>query len=430
MNKNGLSIVFSVVALCTIFTYPTMSQPQAADRIVAVVGREALLFSDLKAQMELYVVNNRLDPKTPGLQQKVLDAMVDEKLLLGKALEDTTITVTDEEVSSELDALLAERVQQAGSEKRLEEIYGIPMNRMRREFRDDMRKQLFIRKIQQSKFGDITASRKEVEDFFTQYHDSLPRVPEELELYHIFKTPTLSEAAKNRVKAFAQTILDSVRAGGDFADFAKRYSEDKGSGAAGGDLNFVRRGEFVKEFEEVVFGLKEKELSDPVLTPFGYHIIQLLERRGEQVHARHILFKIPEDSSTKNQAIDFLSSLKDSLSQTVSFYELAKKYSEDKETAPVGGLIGKYPVTQIDESLLATVKTLKEGEVSAPVEVVQGTSRGYHIVFLRRRVPEHAMNLDDDGSRIEQLAISFKRNGEYQKWLKQLRDEIYWDERL
>jgi peptidyl-prolyl cis-trans isomerase SurA len=301
---------------------------------------------------------------------------------------------------------------------------------MRREYRDEMRKQLYSRKLQQAKFGDITASRKEVEEFFSQYKDSLPRVPEEIELYHIFKIPTVSENAKNAVKQKAQAILDSIRAGGDFADFAKRYSEDKGSGASGGDLNFVRRGEFVKEFEEIVFSLKEKEMSDPVESPFGIHIIQLLERRGEQVHARHILFKIPEDSSSLKTAVEYLNSLKDSLKQGVSFYDLAKRYSDDKETAPVGGLIGKYPITQLDDNILSTVKTMKEGDVSEPVEIAQGSAKGYHIIYLRRRIPEHTMNLTDDWNRLEQLTMNYKRTTEYQKWLKQLRDEIYWDIRL
>ena len=429
MNNNYRFIPAILLSLIVISGH-AVSQPKAIDRVVAVVGREALLQSDLDTQVERYVVDNRIDPATPGLQQTVLDAMINEKLLLGKALEDTTISVTDEEVTTELDALLAEKVQQAGSEKRLEELSGMPMSRMKREFRDDMRKQLFIRKIQQAKFGDITVSRKEVEDFFTQNQDSLPKQAEELELYHIFKIPTLSDRAKTAVKEKAQKILDSIRAGGDFADFAKRYSDDKGSGAAGGDLNFVRRGEFVKEVEEVVFSLKEKEISDPVLSPFGYHILQLLERRGEQVHARHILFKIPEDTSSKSETIDFLKSLKDSMKNGMSFYELAKKYSDDKQTASVGGLIGKYPVTQLDAAILSTVKNMNEGDVSDPVEVNQGSPKGYHIVYLKRRIPEHAMNLKDDWNRIEQVAINFKRNGEYQKWIKQLRDEIYWDVRL
>jgi peptidyl-prolyl cis-trans isomerase SurA len=424
-----LNILAALFALLSLFNCAN-AQPTVVDRIVAVVGKEPILLSDLQAQAQFYIMNKSVDPNSPTLQQEVLDAMINDKLFLAKALEDTTITVTDDEVTNELDALLAQRVQQAGSEKRLEEIYGIPLSKMKREYRDEMRKQLYSRKLQQAKFGDIAVSRKDVEDFFTQYKDSLPRVPEELEIYHIFKIPRVSENAKNAVKEKARKILDSIRAGGDFADFAKRYSDDKGSGRDGGDLNFVRRGEFVKEFEEVVFSLKEKEIPDPVETPFGIHIVQLLERRGEQVHARHILFKIPEDSTSIKTTIDYLNSLKDSLKQGENFYSLAKKYSDDKETAPVGGLIGKYPVTQLDESILSTTKNMKEGDISEPVEVAQGSSKGYHIIYLKQRIPEHTMNLADDWSRLEQLAINFKRTNEIQKWIKQLRDEIYWDVRL
>lgn len=406
------------------------TQQTVADRIVAVVGKEALLQSDLAAQVQFYVFNNHVDAGTPGLQQQVLNQMIDEKLIISRALEDTNISVTDDEVNAELEAVIQQRVQQAGSEKRLEEIYGMPISRMRREFRDEMRKQLYSRKLQQEKFGDVAASRREVEQFFAQYKDSLPRVSEELELYHIFKIPGRGGKALLQVKEKALNVLDSLRHGGDFADFARRYSEDKGSAPGGGDLNFVRRGEFVKEFEEVVFGLKEGQISDPVETPFGIHLIQLLERRGESVHARHILFRIPEDSTAINETILILNNLRDSVKNGASFYDLAKRYSDDKETGPVGGYIGRYPVTQLDASLLDIVKDMKEGDISAPAPVAQGSIKGYHIVYLRRRIPEHAINLTDDWSRIEQLAMNYKRGQQYQEWIKQLRNEIYWDIRL
>ena len=431
MNKRILALAGAVFAVILGSGLRAQtSNAVVADRIVAVVGKEAILQSDLNAQLQFYVVNNRLDPNTPGLAKQVLDAMVDKDLLISKALEDTNITVSDEEISNELESVLQQRVQQAGSERRLEETYGLSMAKMRREFREEMRKELFSRKLQQSKFADVLASRREVEEFFTTYKDSLPRVPEELELYHIFKIPGIGGKVRAQVKSKALVILDSIRHGGDFADFAKRYSEDKGSAPGGGDLNFVRRGEFVKEFEEVVFGLREQQISEPVETPFGIHLIQLVERRGESVHARHILFRIPEDTSAVLETVAFLTQLRDSVVNGANFYDLAKRHSDDKETGPVGGFIGRYPVTQIDDSLLATVKTMKDGEISRPVEVAQGSTKGYHIVYLKRRVLEHAINLTDDWTRIEQLAINFKRTNQYQEWLRQLRNETYWDIRL
>ncbi len=406
------------------------ARSQVLDRIVAVVGKEPILLSDLNAQVEFYAFNNRIDASTPGLKQQVLDAMVNEKLMLAKALEDTTISVTEDQVTNQLDALIAQRVQQVGSEKKLEEIYGMPISRMKREFRDETRKQLLVESLRQLKFGDMEVSRREVEEFYAHFKDSLPQVPEELELYHIYKVPKVSSAVKERIKERARRIIDSLRAGGDFADFAKRYSEDPGTGPSGGDLGFVRRGQFLKEFEEAVFSMKEGQISDVIETPLGFHIIQLIERRGEQVHPRHILLKIPHDDSEADSTIAFLKALRDSAMHGADFSDLAKRHSEDKESAPLGGLLGRLPITQFDKSVVDVVKNLKEGEISMPVEVPSDKTPGYQILYLKKRTPEHAMNLDQDWNRIEQLATSYKRTMEYQRWIAQLRSEIYWDMRL
>jgi len=254
-------------------------QPAVIDRIVAVVGKEPILLSDLNAQAEFYALNNHIDPNTPALKQQVLDAMINEKLILAKALEDTTITVREEEVTTQLEALIAQRIQQVGSEKKLEELYGMPIGRMKREFRDETRKQLLIQYLQEAKFGSIQPSRREVEEFYKTFKDSLPTVPEQAEIYHILKIPRAGEAVKAEVKAKAARVLDSIKAGGDFADFARRYSEDQATAALGGDLGSWHRDSSSRIFEEAVFSLKENQISDIVETSRGFHIIQLLERR-------------------------------------------------------------------------------------------------------------------------------------------------------
>ena len=407
-----------------------LSQQQSLDKIAAIVGKEAILLSDVDAQVEFYVFNNRVDPNTPGLRQQVLDLMINEKLLLAKAIDDTTITVTDDEVNNQLEALINQRVQQFGSEERLTELYHMPISKMKREWRDGMKKQILSSKLWEAKNSTITVSKREVEEFYNQYKDSLPRVPEEVELYHIFQFPKVSTSARDRIKAKAQTILDSLKAGGDFADFAKRYSEDGGSSASGGDLGFARRGQFVKEFEEAVFSLKENQLADIIETSFGFHIIQLLERRGESVHARHILFKVMRETADADSTKMFLMSLRDSAILGANFSDLAIRHSEDKESGPMGGYMGKFSLEQFDKSLLATVKDLKEGEISQPVEAPSGPSVGYHIVWLKKRIAEHPMSLTDDWKQVSELTTTYKRNNEYQKWIAQLRNEIYWEIKL
>lgn len=429
MNRPFLSLLALIIALPAALL---AQQAQVLDRIVAVVGKEYILESDLNAQTEFFAFNNKVDPSMPGLKEQVLDAMVNEKLVLSEALVDTNLSVTDDEVSQQLDAVIAQRIAlpQVGSEKRLEEMYGMPISKMKREFRDDMRKQLLVQKLQQSRFGALTVSRREVEEFYAAYKDSLPSVPEELELYHILRIPRIGEAARRAVQAKARAVLDSIRAGGDFADLARRYSQDAATAADGGDLGSWRRGQFVKEFEEIVFSLKDKQVSDVVETARGYHIIQLVERQGDLVHARHILFRVGVDSAGVAETIAFLRALRDSALSGANFSELAKRHSEDKESGPLGGFIGRYTTDQFDASLLAAVQGLKSGEITEPKDVPTGGASGYHIIYVKARVPAHAMNLSDDWKRLEQLATTNKRNAEYQSWLKKLRTEIYWNVRL
>lgn len=425
-----LRIISLLVCLLAFWSSKTVAQQRILDRIVAVVDREVVLESELDAQVEFFVFNNRVDPSSPNVKKDVLDAMINEKLILAKAVEET-IRVADEEVSQQLDGLIEQRIRQAGSERRLEEMYGMSVSRMKLEFRDDMRKQMLVNRLQQTKFADLTVSKREVEEFYTVYRDSLPHVPEEVQLYHIFRIPKPSTEAVARVRAKAQAILDSLKVGADFATLAKQYSEDPGSAASGGDLQFIRRGQLVKEFEEVVFNLKESQTSRIVETSFGYHIIQLIERRGEAVHARHILFKIQKDESTEQSAITFLNGLRDSVAAGAGFSELARRHSEDSESGPMGGYLGDFPVDEIsDKELANTVKSLKEGEISAPVMVISGTTSGYHVVYLKKRTPEHPMSLESDWRRIEQIATNIKRNKEYQKWIAELRRDIYWEIKL
>lgn len=417
------------IVTCLLAATTAYAQPRVLDRIVAVVDKEIITDSELQSQVEFFIFNNHVDPKTSGLKRQVLEAMMNEKLILAKAVEES-VTVTDDEVSQQLNTLIQQRTQQIGSERRLEELYGMPISRIRREFREDMHKQLLVSRLQQTKFSNLQVSRREAEQFYSTYGDSLPKVPEEFELYHIFRLPKASETAKTHARAQANQILDSIRAGGDFAELAKRYSEDPGSASLGGDLGFVRRGQLVNEFEEAAFALKQNEVSKVVETSFGFHVIQLLERRGESIHARHILFKVEQDTTADHSAITFLSSLRDSAVAGTGFADLAKRYSDDQETAPMGGYLGKLTLDQLDQTLLSTVRGMKPGDISDPVRVTFGARYGYHIVLLKERTSEHSMNLNDDWKRVEQIAANFKRSKEYERWINELKKDIYWEIRL
>jgi peptidyl-prolyl cis-trans isomerase SurA len=422
--KQILFFYFAILLFSTL-----QAQQKTVDRIVAVVDNEIILESELTAQVDFFVFNNRLDPHTPDLKKQVLDGMIVDKLILAQAIVESVV-VSDAEVQQQLDDIIRQRAAQMGSEKKLEEMYGMSVAKIKIEFRNEVRKQLLSQRLQQMKFGKNNLSRSAVERFYTDFKDSLPTIPEEVELAHIYVVPKPSKEVKIKSKLIAQTILDSIKNGGDFADFAGRYSADGGSASSGGDLGFVRRGQFVKEFEEACFALKENEFAPIVETQFGLHIIQLLHRRGDEVNPRHILFPIGKAANDDSAAIAFLSSLQDSLAAGKTFAELARKYSEDKETAFTGGLLGTSPLAQIDEATRAILDTMKTGEVSAPLTVTAGGNSGFHILLLKNKTQEHQANLQDDWKRIEQLALNYKRSVEYKAWVEQLKKTIYWETRF
>ena len=406
-----------------------LSYGQVLDRIVAVVDKDLILESDLSAQVQFYVFNNKVDPNQPGLKEQVLQSMINEKLIVAKAIEDS-ITVSDDEVQQQLEAVIKQRIQQVGSEARLEELYGMPLSKIKREFRDEMRKNLLAQRLQQQRFSGSEISRREVEDFFQQYKDSLGTIPEEVELAHIAMKRKPGGAAKAAARAKAQMLLDSLKAGVDFKELAQRHSEDPATASHGGDLGLVRRGQFVKEFETAVFSLNEQQVSGIVETQFGFHIIQLVERRGDAVHPRHILVRIERTKADDSLVVALLDSLRTRALGGESFAELAKKYSEDTESSLVGGGLGTTAIDQVEKTFYPTIVNLKEGEISEPVALSVPGFDGFHIVLMKKRTPAHQASLDRDYHRIEALAVNFKRNREYAAWIEDLKSKIYWQSRL
>lgn len=415
-----LKILFLMLALNL-----TFAQQRVLDRIVAIVGNEVILESDLNYQTYIFAIQNNLNPNDPNLKKYVLEEMINDKLILARAIEDTVV-VSDEEVDRQIEAQIQALVRQYGSERRLEEIYGMPLGRIKRELREDVKKRLMIEKLKQQKFGMLTVSGYEVEQFYNTYKDSLPEVPDMVELYHIMMVPKPIDSVEQAIYQKAKAILDSIKAGGDFRYFAETYSDDRATAKDGGDLGWVRRGMFVKEFEEAVFRLQEGQISDVVRTQFGYHIIQLIERRGEQVHPRHILFKIPLTEESDKMVISKLEEIRYKIiSKQAKFEDMAKKFSEDEQTRLQGGYLGMIPIEELEPELRDALSSLSDGDITPPIKMKYGNSYAYHIVFLKRKIPAHRMNLKDDYMRIYQYALIEKQNREYQKWVERLREEVY-----
>ncbi|MFZ5946948.1 MAG: peptidylprolyl isomerase [Stygiobacter sp.] len=415
------------ILLIMIMTSTIFAQ-KVLDKIVAVVDNEIILQSELDFRVNMEAAQRNLNPADSSLRKAILNSLIEEKLLYAQADMDT-IKVTDEQVQQQLDYQINYFIQQYGSREKLEQVYGMSLEKIKRSLQDDVRKNIMAQLLQQKKFGQIEASRKEVEDFFDTIKDSLPMVQAKYQIAHIFVNPKTGERIKQKAKTFAQSLLDSLKAGKDFAVLAKKYSDDSGSAQNGGDLGFQKRGVLVPEFEAAVYSLALNQISNVVQSPFGFHIIQLLERRGDAIHARHILIKIKADDEADLQAIEFLNEIRDSIvkgKNTFNYY--ASKYSDDKETARFGGEIGTLEVSQLDKSLLDIIYKLNEGDISYSKRIdVDRNTYGFHIVKLIKRIPEHKPSLDLDYNEIKRLADYSKKQKLYAKYVDEIKNNIYWE---
>jgi peptidyl-prolyl cis-trans isomerase SurA len=289
-----------------------------------------------------------------------------------------------------------------------------------------------VQKLQEKNFSGIEASRREVEEFYSKYKDSIGVIPDKVKLSHIYRNPKSSIEQKKKYYDIANTILDSINQGADFSIMAKRYSQDPASAVNGGDLGFVKRGIFYPEFESVAFALNVGQISNIIETQAGYHIIQLLEKRGEAIHTRHILIKIKNDEQADLRTIEFLTEVRDSITRKFdTFANYAKKYSEDKESNAFGGDLGTFYVSQLDKNLSEIVTKLKEGEISFPRRIEYGADNyGYHIVYLEKRTPQHAADIENDYQELKKLADEYKKQKQYEKWIENLKGKIYNEVRI
>ena len=426
------NVILKFFFLAIVLTNLLFAQPVVIDKVIAIVDNEIILQSELEFQISIFASQRGMDPKSPELKTQILNSMIDEKLVYAQSELDS-IVITDAEISQRIDYQVKVLQQQYGSIANIEEMYGMSIEKIKRELREDVRKNLMVQRLREKNFAPIEASRREVEEFYYTYKDSLGMIPEKLHIFHIFRNPKTTDRLKKQYQDFAQAIRDSiVNQGASFEDMATKYSEDPGSKAFGGDLGFVKKGVFYPQFEAAAYALEVGEISNIIETPVGYHIIDLLEKRGESIHTHHILIKFKTDEGADLETITFLTEIRDSVIKEINTFQYyAKKYSEDKETAPFNGDLGTFYINQLDKNLLEIVSKMKQGEISFPKRIDYGQGvYGYHIVYLQSRVPQHPPSLEEDYAELKRLADEYKKQKQYDAWVASLRDKIYWEVRI
>jgi len=416
MKKNSCLLFFFLL-----FFIPVKSQ--IIDNIVAVVGSNIILKSDIETQYIQFMAQG--SKGGDALKCEIFEELLFQKLLLHQADIDS-IVVSESQVESEMDRRLRFFINQIGSQEKLEEYYKKSIAEIKNEFRNFIKEQLLVQQVESKITDKIKITPTEVRQYFNSIPpDSIPLVNSEIEIGHIVKTPNISDSVKAETRARLLSIRDRIISGSDFAALAVMYSEDPGSAKKGGELGFTNRGELYPEFEAVAYGLKEGEVSQVLESKAGFHIIQMLERRGERINVRHILLQPKPTVEDIAQAKNMLDSIYDLIiNTTLSFNDAVQKYSDDPSKNNNGIIINpmtltsKFETDDIEPSLFFIVDKLKTGEISKPVPMrTDDGKQAYRIVYLKSRTEPHTANLKDDYDKIQNMALQNKQNEEIQKWI-------------
>jgi len=331
--------------------------------------------------------------------------------------------VSDRQIESVLGDQIQQMVRQLGSEKRVEEYFGSSLTKVKRDFRKEVEERLLVQRLRETKNMEIQISRREVESFYSSYQDSLPELKESVKLQHILVNVEASESALGTARDKAEKVLKRLRSGEDFEALAREFSEDPGSASRGGNLGTLQRGDLVREYEAVAFDLEPGQISEVVQSQFGLHIIQLLEKTGEKINTRHILFRVDTSQDDEIETQKRLLTLKDRiLANELTFTEAAKEYSKDEQTKSKGGDLGWFQVDEFQiKAFEEGIKGLKPGDISPPIK----TQFGYHLIKLVERRDARQLSITEDWEQIENWALEFKRRQEFEKYVANVREDVY-----
>ncbi len=424
-NFFKLKVAFFAGALCiAVFA----GKPVQLDGIVAVVGDEVILKSDLDGYtaMRLSAINVKPDSGSfIEYEKKFLDELVDGKVLLAHAKNDTTITLTDEEVDRALENQIVGILKQNnltidGLEAALEKEQGITLAKFKVEARKNLRDQLLKQKVQRQYIPSIKATRRDVEAFYKQYRDSLPKAGESVLLSRLAITakaaPEVRQVAWDKITSIKKR-LDN---GEDFAEVAKKYSESP-EADSGGDLGFIEKGSLnLIAFEEKAFSMEPGRTSDPFETRLGFHIIKVVARQNQQVHVLQIFVKVAPPAEETARITGLLDSIRRTCTTAGSFTAAFHLYSNEDASKVADGLLGWKSIITLDGPVRAAIDTLGKGAITPVVS----EDRGYAIYRINDRVPERTLTLDDDwqvlADKAQDIMVQKKMIELVGRWRKQV----------
>ena len=425
--------LFSLILLLTSFN--TLFAQTTINKIVAIVGDNIILQSDIDREYADYIA--RGNPASQEIKCYLVQQMLTQKLLTQQAVIDS-VTVTDDEVTNEADRRMRALIQRAGGQERLEQFLNRSVIQYKDQIRPDIREQLIANRMQGKITENVSVTPLEVKRFFEAIpKDSLEYYNAEVEVGEIVMYPELTKKEKEAFHDRAEALRLRIKGGEDFATLARLYSEDPGSALDGGDLGFFDRTVMVKEFTAMAFKLKPGEVSQVFETEHGFHILQVIERRGEQVQARHILIKTnPTASSLERVKASIDSIYQNVVDKKIPFSTAASLYSDNNETKYNGGMMLNaenvqsrttyIPTDKLEPSVFLTIDTMEVGEYSRPdLFTAPDGKQGYRFLYLKSKTEPHLASLELDFPKIKELAYQDKVNRTVSEWFEKRRSTTY-----
>ncbi len=410
------------------------------ETIVAVVGDDVILLSELQKQVNSQMLARNMNMNTPRnvllkLRDDTLEGMIDDRLLVMKAERDS-LEVDERDVDLELKNSLSQLRQRYGSEeayqKGLEE-YGLSEVQIRRMYADAIRNNFLLDQLRMMMSHHISVTPQDMEKWISANSDSLPEIPERFKISHILLYPQVSLERKKAATDTLKSIRERIMNGEDFGELAKEYSQDPGTAKDGGFIDwFTRSSGYDPDFTTAAFSLAKGEISDVIETTHGLHIIKCEDIRGDEIQARHIMIVLMPNDNDNQALIDRLSKMRTNVVENGELFEdVAKKYSEDETSRELGGKINWITSAQGTQesgipSFIEHARELEKGGVSTPFQ----SQYGFHIIKLDDYQPTHVLNIVDDRTMIENLIRQQKFIDEYNRLLLELRQQTYIDKRL
>lgn len=432
--KKILSVFFLACCSCAV-----MAQENVIDEIVWVVGDDAILRSDIETQ-RLYMQNEgqRLDGDPYCV---IPEKMAIEKLYLNQAKIDS-ITVNENQVIQSVDQWMNMAVNQIGSREKLEEYFGKKFSQIKDERKEMVKEQQITQQMQHKLIGEIKLTPSEVRKYYNELSkDSLPNIPTTVEVQVVTMEPKIPFEETDAIKARLRDFSDQITNGKmEFSTIARLYSEDPGSASRGGELGFMSKTDLLPEFANVAFNLKDpKRVSQIVQTEYGYHIIQLIEKRGDRINCRHILLKPKVSDKELTEATTRLDSLYNDLqANKFTFEEAATFVSYDKDTRNNKGLMvnqnfegrnmgtPKFEMQELPQEIGKVVYDMKVGEISKPFTMLTKNQKEVvAIVKLKARTEGHKANLSDDFQALKAIVESRKREDLLNDWIAKKQKTTY-----